>query len=124
MSGTDFLNSYLGGMNNAYFQNAKCVNCYFLNSFKSSFFRNSNLTNSQFSSLDLTDTDFTGANLTDVSFFDASYYGDKEIQLRFTIFEDATVDGISFSESTEFYWHQVKWTDGERYDYNPTTTAD
>ena len=122
----DYINSDLVGFDNAYFRNAKCIDCRFVYGFKDTLFTGANLTGSEFygNPLDLTHTDFTSADLTNVSFWDASWNGDKEVRLIFTIFEDATVDGINFSEYSDFYWHQVKWTDGERYDYNPTTTAD
>ena len=122
----DYIDSDLVGFDNAYFQNAKCINCSFVYGIKDTLFTGANLTGSEFYGypLDLTHTDFTSADLTNVSFWDASWNGDKEVRLIFTIFEDATVDGINFSEYSDFYWHQVKWTDGERYDYNPTTTAD
>ena len=122
----DYIDSVLVGFDNAYFRNAKCIQCSFEYGFKNTLFTDANLTGSGFYGypLDLTHTDFTRADLTNVSFSDFGWVEDKEIQLIFTIFEDATVDGINFSEYSDFYWHQVKWIDGERYDYNPTTTAD
>ena len=122
----DYIDSVLVGFDNAYFGNAKCIQCSFEYGFKNTLFTDANLTGSGFYGypLDLTHTDFTRADLTNVSFSDFGWVEDKEIRLIFTIFEDATVDGINFSEYSDFYWHQVKWIDGERYDYNPTTTAD
>ena len=122
----DYIDSVLVGFDNAYFGNAKCIQCSFEYGFKNTLFTDANLTGSGFYGypLDLTHTDFTRADLTNVSFYDYGWSEDKEVRLIFTIFEDATVDGINFSEYSDFYWHQVKWIDGERYDYNPTTTAD